>query len=148
MAVGDIFKEQNLVVERFTVKSGEDIEKGEICIVNSGLVAAGSTDVGPFYMSMQEHDYVDGSGLIHTDGKVVCDHVIAAVKLGYVEAQATFAASPTPEKGDYLGVSATPGEVCLLAVTAGSNEAYVVGIVEAATATTETTVKMTVGQMP
>ena len=146
MAVGDILKEQNLVVERFTVKSGEDIEKGEICIVNSGLVAAGSTDVGPFYMSMQEHDYVDGSSLIHTDGKVVKDHVIAAVKVGYVEAQATIAS--TIEKGDYLGVSSTAGELTLLAVTAGSNEAYIVGVAEAAGLTTDTTVKVTIGQAP
>lgn len=146
MAAGDVLKEQNLVTEKFTVKSGEDIEKGEICIVNSGLVAATSTDVGPYYMSLQEHDYVDGSSLIHTDGKVVKDHVISAVKVGYVEAQAKPAS--TIEKGDYLGISTTTGEVTLLAVTAGANEAYIVGVAEAAGLTTDTTVKMTVGQMP
>ena len=133
MAAGDILKVQNLVVEAFTVKTGESIEKGEICVVDSGLLAATSAHKGPYYMALIAHVY----------GTDSASQIIPCVKYGYVEAQAKPAAAI--EKGDYLELSTTAGEVTLSDVTAQSD---VVGVAEYAAATTVTTVKMTIGQMP
>ena len=55
MAAGDILKEALLVIEAFTVKSNEDIEKGEIVYNDgNGILAAPNTAVGPFFMALEE----------------------------------------------------------------------------------------------
>jgi hypothetical protein len=140
MAVGDILKEQNLVVEYFSVKSGEDIEKGEIVIVDSGVEAAASGVKGPYYMAMQAYDHTATyTDPIRAAGKLGC------VKQGYVEAQLKDN-SGTLEKGDYLELSSTAGELQYSDV---SSEYEVVGVCEeAVTDTTQCTVKMTIGQAP
>jgi len=141
MAVGDILKEQNLVVEVLPVKSGEDIEKGEICIVNSGAVAAASTDVGPYYMACDAFVAATYSAGGYTDPVRAAGN-LRFVKQGYVEVQASLAGGAV-EKGDYLEVSSTVGEVQLSDLT---HEHDAVGVAEEAALTTDTTIKMTIGQ--
>jgi len=142
MAAGDIYKEQNLVVECLPVKSEENIEKGEVVIVNSGAVAAASTDVGPYYIAMQAftdatYDAGGYTDPIRSQGKImVC-------KQGYIEVQALLTGGAV-EKGDYLEVSNTAGEVQL---SDSTHEHDVVGVAEEAALTTDTTIKMTVGQL-
>jgi len=102
MAAGSVLKEQLLVVEEYTVKSGEDIEKGEIVYNDGdGILAAPNTAVGPFMMALQSHDYSE-----ETVHKVPC------VLVGCVEAQKV-SGSGGGKKGQAVMVSATAGEVTL-----------------------------------
>ena len=58
MAAGSILKEQLLVLEEFTVKTNEDIEKGEIVYNDgNGILAAPNTAIGPFMKALNSHDY-------------------------------------------------------------------------------------------
>lgn len=102
MAAGGILKEQLLVVEEFTVKANEDIEKGEIVYNDgNGILAAPNTTVGPFMMALSDHDYSE-----ETVHKVPC------VVMGCVEAQKV-SASGGGKKGQRVMISATAGEVTL-----------------------------------
>ena len=102
MAAGRILKEQLLVVEEFTVKASEDIEKGEIVYNDgNGILAAPNTAVGPFMMALQSHDYSE-----ETVHKVTC------VVMGCVEAQKV-SGSGGGKKGQRVMVSATAGEITL-----------------------------------
>jgi hypothetical protein len=102
MAKGDILKEQLLVVETFTVKANEDIEKGEIVYNDgNGILAAPNTAVGPFFMAMEDHDYSEET-----------DHDIECVVMGCVEVQKV-SGSGGGEKGQAVMISATAGEVTL-----------------------------------
>ena len=68
MAAGGILKEQLLVIEEFTVKTNEDIEKGEIVYNDgNGILAAPNTAIGPFMMALEAHDYSE-----ETSHKVSC----------------------------------------------------------------------------
>jgi hypothetical protein len=102
MAAGDILKEALLVVETFTVKTNEDIEKGELCIDDgNGILAATAAlaATGKVVMALEAHDYSE-----------VSDHDIECVVIGYVEAQKV-SGSGAARKGDKLMISATAGEV-------------------------------------
>jgi hypothetical protein len=102
MAAGDILKEALLVVETFTVKADEDIEKGELCIDDgAGLIAATATlaVTGKAVMALEAHDYSEET-----------DHEIDCVVTGYVDVQKV-SGSGAARKGDKLMISATAGEV-------------------------------------
>jgi len=58
MGVGEAVKEQNVIVETFAVASGQDITLGSIVVNDgSGLVPAGTSDKGPFFMAMAPYDH-------------------------------------------------------------------------------------------
>ena len=102
MAAGEILKEQLLVVETFTVKADEDIEKGELCIDDgAGIVAATAALAasGKAVMALEAHDYSEES-----------DHDIECVVVGYVDVQKV-SGSGAARKGDKLMISGTAGEV-------------------------------------
>jgi len=102
MAAGGILKEQLLVVEEFTVKASEDVEKGEFVYNDgNGILAAPNTAVGPFMMALEDHDYSE-----ETVHKVPC------VLVGCVEAQKV-SGSGGGKKGQRVMISATAGEVTL-----------------------------------
>ncbi len=102
MAAGGILKEQLLVIEEYTVKANEDIEKGEIVYNDgNGVLAAPNTAVGPFMMALQAHDYSE-----ETTHKITC------VQIGCVEAQKV-SGSGAGKKGQAVMISATAGEVTL-----------------------------------
>jgi len=102
MAVGSILKEQLLVIEEYTVKASEDIEKGEILYNDgNGVLAAPSTAHGPFMMSLEAHDYSEESS-----------HSITCVLMGCVEVQKV-SGSGGGKKGQAVMISGTAGEVTL-----------------------------------
>ncbi len=104
MAAGDILKTTGLVVESFTVKENEDIEKGEL-VVNDGNGILAATEalaiVGKVLMALENHDYSE-----ETEHKVDC------VVHGYVEAQKV-SGSGAAKKGQKLMISVTAGECTL-----------------------------------
>jgi len=102
MAAGDILKEANLVVETFTVKTGESIEKGElVCDDGSGngIVAATAA------LSVAEKVYMALEASTAADPAT-----IECVVVGYVEAQKV-SGSGAAQQGDKLMISGTAGEV-------------------------------------
>ena len=102
MAAGDILKEALLVIEPFTVKANEDIEKGELCVDDgNGILAATAAlaTAGKAVMALEAHDYSETT-----------DHAIECVVVGYVEAQKV-TGSGAARKGDKLTISTTAGEV-------------------------------------
>ena len=102
MAAGSILKEQLLVIEEFPVKSGEDIEKGEILYNDgNGVLAAPNTVSGPFMMSLEAHDYSEESS-----------HTVTCVLVGCVEVQKV-SGSGGGKKGQAVMISGTAGEVSL-----------------------------------
>ena len=117
MAAGGILKEQLLVVDEFTVKASEDIEKGEIVYNDgNGILAAPNTAVGPFMMALQAHDYSEET-----------IHKVSCVLVGCVEAQKV-SGSGAGKKGQAVMISATAGEVTLFVkgdAPAAYNEATV-----------------------
>jgi hypothetical protein len=102
MAAGSILREQLLVVESYTVKLNEDIEKGEIVHNDgNGILAAPNTATGPFLMALESHDYSEET-----------EHTIVCVLTGCVEAQKV-SGSGGGKKGQPVMISATAGEVTL-----------------------------------
>lgn len=102
MAAGDILKEAGLIIEEFTVKANEDIEKGEIVYNDgNGILAAPNTVSGPYFMALAAHVYAD-----ETTHKVRC------VVSGCVEVQKV-AASGGGKVGQGMMISATAGEITL-----------------------------------
>ena len=102
MGAGGVLKEQLLVIEEFTVKANEDIEKGEIVYNDgNGILAAPNTAVGPFMMALQSHDYSEET-----------THKVSCVVVGCVEAQKV-SGSGGGKKGQAVMISATAGEVTL-----------------------------------
>ena len=104
MAVGDILKEALLVIETFTVKLNEDIEKGELVCddgAGGGIVAATAAlaVAEKVYMALKAHVYADET--VHT---------IECVVVGYVEVQ-KISGSGLAIQGDKLMISATAGAV-------------------------------------
>ena len=154
MTAGDVVKEQLLVAESFTVKSSEDIEKGEIVINDgNGILAASNTVTGPFMVAVEDHDYSE-----ETDHSVVC------IMVGCVEVQKK--TGTAIKKGQALMVSSDAGEATLFtkgdAPAGGSSTYYTttiesdfqtaldrnvakVGIAQADAASDATTVKVWVG---
>ena len=102
MAVGSILKEQLLVIEEYTVKASEDIEKGELLYNDgNGVLAAPNTATGPFLMSLEAHDYSEES-----------THSITCVLMGCVEVQKV-SGSGGGKKGQAVMISGTDGEITL-----------------------------------
>jgi len=102
MAAGGILKEQLLVIDEFTVKASEDIEKGEIVYNDgNGILAAPNTAVGPFMMALQAHVYSEET-----------IHKVSCVVVGCVEAQKV-SVTGGGKKGQSVMISATAGEVTL-----------------------------------
>jgi len=102
MAAGDILKEEGLIVEEFTVKLNEDIEKGEIVYNDgNGVLAAPNTVTGPFYVALKDHDYSAES-----------THKVRCVVQGAVVAQKV-SGSGGGKQGQGVMLSATAGEVTL-----------------------------------
>lgn len=114
MTVGSILKEQLLVIEEYTVKADEDIEKGEIVYNDgNGILAAPSTAVAPFMMALQSHDYSEET-----------IHKVACVLVGCIEVQKV-SGSGGGEKGQAVMVSGTAGEVTLFVKgTAPGSDTY------------------------
>ena len=101
---GDIIKEALLVVEDVTVKSNEDIEKGE-CIYNDGagfLAAPNTITAEAIYVALEAHTYAD-----------VSVHVIRAALSGCITVQKTSASAI--KEGQKVMLSATAGEVTVFA---------------------------------
>ena len=135
MAAGDILKEAGLVIEEFTVKANEDIEKGEIVYNDgNGILAAPNTAKGPFFVALQAHDYSE-----ETAHKIRC-----GVK-GCFESQ-KIAASGGGKQGQFVEVSATAGEVQLFDYTTPGNWYDVVGELQADAADADTTAKIWLGK--
>jgi len=108
MAVGQVLKEALLSIETFTVKSSEDIEKGElVCDDGSGngIVAATAAlaVAEKVMMALVAHVYA-------TEEAAGRDHDIECVVTGFVEAQKISQAG-LAQKGDKLMISGTAGEV-------------------------------------
>lgn len=102
MTAGSILKEQLLVIEEYTVKANEDIEKGEIVYNDgNGILAAPSTVTGPFMMALESHDYSEET-----------THKVACVLVGCVKCQKV-SGSGAGKKGQAVMISATAGEVTL-----------------------------------
>ncbi len=116
MAAGDILREAGLVIEEFTVKTDEDIEKGEIVYNDgNGILAAPNTAKGPFMMALKAHTYA--SETVH---KVRC------VVRGAVEVQKATGGG-AGKQGQYVEISATAGEITLFDYTTPGNWYDVVG---------------------
>jgi hypothetical protein len=147
MAAGDILKEQLLVVEAFTVKADEDVEKGELVYNDgNGILAAPNTAVGPFMMALEDHDYSEETS-----------HVVECVVAGCVEAQKV-SGSGGGKKGQGVMVSATAGEVTLFVKgdapasyaeaemqTALDTNIRMAGVLQEDAADTDTTAKIWLG---
>ena len=121
MAAGDILKEALLVVEEFTIKANEDIEKGELVVDDgAGIIAASAAlaAVGKAMMALEAHDYSEET-----------DHDINCVVVGYVEAQKV-TGSGAARKGDKLMISGTAGEVTKF-VKADAPAAYAEATIQA-----------------
>lgn len=114
MTVGSILKEQLLVIEEYTVKADEDIEKGEVVYNDgNGILAAPSTAVAPFMMALQSHEYSEET-----------IHKVACVLVGCIEVQKV-SGSGGGEKGQAVMVSGTAGEVTLFVKgTAPGSDTY------------------------
>lgn len=134
MAAGDILKEALLVIEEFTVKANEDIEKGEIVWNDgNGILAASAGDKGPFYMALADHDYSEES-----------THKIRCVVSGCVEVQ-KLADSTAVKKGQFMEVSSTDGAVTIWDYTTPGDWFDVVGVAEENAADADTTAKIWLG---
>lgn len=125
-------KTGGLIIEDFTVKSEEDIELGEIVVVDGGIVAATTAHGGPFFAALAEHDYSAES-----------THTVPCGVMGQFEVQCVPAAAI--EKGDYVEMSTTTGAVTLSDLTAFDD---VVGIAMEAAATTDTCMDVLLGVAP
>lgn len=136
MTAGDILKEGLLVVEEFTVKADEDIEKGEAVYNDgNGILAAPNTAKGPFMVALEDHDYSE-----ETSHKVRC-----AVS-GCVEVQKATGAGSGGKKGQFVEVSATAGEVQLFDYTTPGNWYEVVGELAGDAGDSDTTAKIWIGK--
>jgi hypothetical protein len=121
VTAGDIVKEQLLVVESFTVKSSEDIEKGEIVYNDgNGILAAPNTVTGPFMVALEDHDYSEET-----------DHSVECLLVGCVEVQKK--TGTAINKGQALMVSSDAGEATLFTkgdAPAGGSSTYYTTTIE------------------
>ena len=135
MGAGGILKEQLLVVEEFTVKADEDIEKGEIVYNDdNGILAAPNTAKGPFMVALEAHDYSE-----ETTHKVRCG------VSGCFEVQKVGAAGGG-KKGQFVEISATAGEVQIFDYTTPGSWYEVVGDLEEDAEDADTTAKIWLGK--
>jgi hypothetical protein len=111
MTAGDILKESGLVVEGFTIKASEDIEKGELCYDDgNGLLAAtaATAAVTKVVMALETRVYA-------TDTTNNAGHIVSCVVKGFVIAQKV-SGSGAANKLDKLMISGTAGEVAKFVV--------------------------------
>jgi len=135
MAAGDILKEGLLVVEEFTVKADEDIEKGELVQNDgNGILAATNTDEGPFMVALEDHDYSEETS-----------HTIRCAVSGCVEAQKV-SGSGGGKQGQYVEISATAGEVTLFDYTTPGNWYDVAGTLAEDAGDSDATAKIWIGK--
>ena len=119
MAVGDIIKLKEAVIEKVTVKASEDIELGEMVVDDgNGFLAATAAlaALSKPYVALEAHDYSEESS-----------HVISVGVKGVFEVQKT-ASNGAIFKGNKLTIGSTAGEVQVFAmadVTATVNESTV-----------------------
>lgn len=137
MVAGNILKEEGLIIEEFTVKANEDIEKGEIVYNDgNGILAASTSAKGPFFMALKAHDYSE-----ETTHKVRC--VVAGA--GVVQKKG---ASGGGKQGQYVEISATDGEVALFDYATPGLFSDIVGTLLADAADADTTAKVLLGHYP
>jgi hypothetical protein len=116
MTAGDTLKEGLLVIEEFTIKANEDIEKGEIVYNDgNGVLAATNASKGPFFVALEAHDYSE-----ETSHKVRCG------VSGCFEVQKKTGGG-AGKQGQFVEISATAGEVQLFDYTTPGNWYDVVG---------------------
>jgi len=134
MTAGDIVKETGLIIEEFTVKANEDVEKGEVVYNDgNGILAASSTAKGPFYVALEDHDY-----------SAKTTHKVRCVVRGQVKAQKKSGAAI--KKGQFTEISTTDGEVTVFDYTTPGNWYDVVGEAMEDVADTATEVTTLVGK--
>jgi len=137
LVAGNILKEEGLIIEEFTVKANEDIEKGEIVYNDgNGILAASTSAKGPFFMALKAHDYSE-----ETTHKVRC--VVAGA--GVVQKKG---ASGGGKQGQYVEISATDGEVALFDYATPGLFSDIVGTLLADAADADTTAKVLLGHYP
>ncbi|MCW3979804.1 MAG: DUF2190 family protein [Candidatus Bathyarchaeota archaeon] len=135
MTAGDIMKEGLLVIEEFTVKADEDIEKGEVVYNDgNGILAATNTAKGPYFVALEAHDYSEEA-----------NHKVRCVVSGCVECQKV-SGSGGGKQGQFVEVSATGGEVQLFDYTTPGNWYDVVGELAEDAADADTTAKIWLGK--
>jgi hypothetical protein len=116
MAAGDILKEGLLVVEEFTVKADEDIEKGEIVYNDgNGILAASAGVKGPFMVALESHDYSEETS-----------HNVRCGVSGQFEVQKKTGGG-AGKQGQFVEISATAGEIALWDYTTPGDWFDVVG---------------------
>ena len=138
MAVGEVLKEATLIIEEFTVKSNEDIEKGEIVYNDgNGILAATSVAKGPFFMALKAHDYSEES-----------THKVKCVVKGCVECQKDTATGYDTAlvQGRYVEIGHTAGEVLVFDYASPGNWYDVVGESQAAALEAAETAKIWLGK--
>ena len=134
MTAGDILKEGLLVIEEFTVKADEDIEKGEVVYNDgSGILAATAGAKGPFMVALEAHDYSEEA--THGVRCVVSGCVVAQKKSGNAVKQ-----------GQYVEVSSTDGELDIWDYTTPGDWFDVVGEAATDAADTDTEAAVWVGK--
>ena len=98
MTAGEILKEGLLVVEEFTVKADEDIERGEVVWNDgNGILAASAGDKGPFMVALEDHDYSEEDA-----------HGVRCAVSGCVAVQKK--SGNAVKQGQFVEVSSTDGE--------------------------------------
>ena len=134
MAVGDILKEEGLVVMKMTVKTNEDIELGEILYSDgTGVLAATNLVEGPFFVALEAHDYSEET-----------DHDIRVGVKGEFEVQKV-SASGASKVGQWVELSATAGEVTLFDYATPGTVLDVVGMTVEDNVDADVTAKIRLG---
>ena len=134
MTAGDIVKEGLLVVEEFTVKANEDIEKGEVVYNDgNGILAASAGAKGPFMVALEAHDYSEETA--HKVRCVVSGCVVVQKKSGNAV-----------KEGQYVEVSSTDGELDIWDYTTPGDWFDVVGEAAKDAADTDTEAAVWVGK--
>jgi hypothetical protein len=102
MAAGDIVNEALLVIKKVTVKSNEDIEKGEVIYQdgNEFLAAPNTVTAAKLYVALEAHDYSE-----------VDEHDIRAALFGCIVVQKK--SGNAIKEGQLVMISSTAGEVDL-----------------------------------
>jgi len=133
MTAGDIIKEENLIVEVFTVKSEEDIELGEVVYNDgNGVLAATNAALGPYFLALEAHDYSE-----------VSDHDIMCLVAGIGDTQTEIANNTVV--GRYVEIGLNAGEVTCFDYSSPGNWYDVVGIAMEATTTANSDCKVLFG---
>jgi len=142
MAVGDIIKDQNMIVEVFTVKADEDIELGEVVYNDgNGILAATTSVKGPYFLALHKHTYATSK--TEPSDPALAAHDIRCLVAGVGVAQAKPASATV--NGCYVELSTTAGEVTYSDATLFSDPC---GIALQAVATTGTSCKVLFGTFP